>query len=121
MKVSKQAILRWREHCTKVQALTVLDGFESEAEKTERIEKAKNDYEFFVEYYFPHYAKCKCGKFQIDAANEVAKNKKLRALFEWARGHAKSTHFDLMIPLWLKAKDELNVMILVGKSEDNAC
>ena len=120
MKASKQAVLRWREHCTKVQALTVLDGFESEAEKTERIDRAKNDYEFFVEYYFPHYAKCKCGKFQIDAANAVAKNKKIRALFEWARGHAKSTHFDLMIPLWLKIKNELNVMILVGKSEDNA-
>lgn len=107
-------------HCTKVQQLTVLNGFESEAEKTERIAKAKSDYQFFVEYYFPHYAKSKCGKFQVDAANEVEKNKKLRGLFEWARGHAKSTHFDLMIPLWLKAKDELTVMILVGKSEDNA-
>ncbi|HYV92766.1 MAG TPA: phage terminase large subunit [Chitinophagales bacterium] len=120
MKVSKQSLLRWKTHCTKVQELTVLNGFESEAEKTERVERAKLDYEFFVSYYFPHYAKNKCGKFQIDAANEVARNKKLRALFEWARGHAKSTHFDLMIPLWLKIKNEMSVMILVGKSEDNA-
>ena len=120
MKVSKQSLQRWQAHCTKVQQLTVLNGFESEAEKAERIERAKLDYEFFVSYYFPHYAKSKCGKFQIEAANEVARNKKLRALFEWARGHAKSTHFDLMIPLWLKIKNELNVMILVGKSEDNA-
>lgn len=120
MRVSKQSLQRWQAHCTKVQQLTVLNGFESEAEKTERIERAKLDYEFFVSYYFPHYAKSKCGQFQIDAANEVARNKKLRALFEWARGHAKSTHFDLMIPLWLKIKNELSVMILVGKSEDNA-
>jgi predicted phage terminase large subunit-like protein len=120
MKVSKQSLQRWQAHCTKVQQLTVLNGFESKAEKAERMERAKSDYKFFVEYYFPHYAKNACAKFQIVAANEVAKNKKLRALFEWARGHAKSTHFDLMIPLWLKIKNELNVMILVGKSEDNA-
>ncbi|MBK8847292.1 MAG: phage terminase large subunit [Bacteroidetes bacterium] len=120
MKVSKQSLTRWQMHCTKVQQQTVVDGFENEMSKAERIERAKNDYQFFVEYYFPHYAKNKCGQFQIDAANEVANNKKLRALFEWARGHAKSTHFDLMIPLWLKVKGELNVMILVGKSEDNA-
>ncbi|HRA60473.1 MAG TPA: phage terminase large subunit [Bacteroidia bacterium] len=120
MKVSKENIKRWQGVCAKVQQQTVLNGFESEAEKAERIEKAKNDYSFFVEYYFPHYAKNKCGQFQIDAANEVARNIKVRALFEWARGHAKSTHFDLMIPLWLKIRNELNVMILVGKSEDNA-
>ena len=120
MKVSRDSMKRWQMHCTKVQQLTVLNGFENVSEKSERVAKAKSDYQYFVEYYFPHYAKNKCGKFQIDAANEVAQNKKLRGLYEWARGHAKSTHFDLMIPLWLKAKDELNVMILVGKSEDNA-
>jgi hypothetical protein len=119
-RVKKRKLQRWREHCSKVQLLTVLNGYENEFEKTERIERAKRDYEFFVSYYFPHYAKNKCGKFQIQAANAVQQNKKLRALFEWARGHAKSTHFDLMIPLWLKIKNELNVMILVGKSEDNA-
>lgn len=120
MKVSKDSLKRWQAHCTKVQQLTVLNGFESAEVKAERIAKAKSDYQFFVEYYFPHYAKNKCGNFQIEAANEVARNKKMRALFEWARGHAKSTHFDLMIPLWLKIKNEVNVMILVGKSEDNA-
>ena len=71
MKVSKLSLQRWKAHCTKVQELTVLNGFESEAEKAERIERAKLDYEFFVSYYLPHYAKSKCGKFQIDAANEV--------------------------------------------------
>ena len=112
MKVSKQALSRWQLHCTKVQQQTVLNGFESEMSKAERIERAKSDYQFFVEYYFPHYAKSKCASFQIDAANEVAANPKIRAVFEWARGHAKSTHFDIMIPLWLKAKDELNEFLI---------
>lgn len=120
MKIVKQTVSRWAELCKQIQQQTIVNAFETKAEKLDRIIKAKNDYSFFVEYYFPHYAKSKCAAFQIEAANEVNNNKKLRAVFEWARGHAKSTHFDIMIPLWLKAKDELNVMILVGKSEDNA-
>ncbi len=120
MKATKQAIAKWREQCKQVQQETGVNAFENKDVQLARIAKAKSDYAFFVEFYFPHYAKSKCGAFHIEAANEVARNKKLRAVFEWARGHAKSTHFDIMIPLWLKAKDELKVMILVGKSEDNA-
>lgn len=120
MKIAKQTVTRWKDLCKVVQQETAEIAFENKEDKKARIEKAKNDYSFFVEYYFPHYAKSKCASFQIAAANEVAANPKIRAVFEWARGHAKSTHFDIMIPLWLKAKDELNVMVLVGKSEDNA-
>ena len=120
MKITKQTVSRWKDLCKQIQQETTGLAYESKAEKEKRIEKAKSDYAFFVEYYFPHYAKSKCATFQISAANEVAANAKIRAVFEWARGHAKSTHFDIMIPLWLKAKGELNVMVLVGKSEDNA-
>lgn len=120
MAITKAQVNRWKDICSNAQQHTVVDGYETEVEKLLRIERAKNDYSFFVEHYFPHYAKAKCGAFQIEAANEVNSQKQLRAVFEWARGHAKSTHFDLMIPLWLKAKNELNVMVLVGKSEDNA-
>lgn len=44
-------------------------------------------------------------------------------MFKWARGQAKSTHMDVMIPMWLMAQKrrEINVMVLVGKSEDAAC
>jgi predicted phage terminase large subunit-like protein len=58
------------------------------------------------------------------------------ALFEWARGHAKSTHMGLLVPLWLKAqshafknnlknditaiKPQFNNMVLVGKSDESA-
>ena len=46
----------------------------------------------------------------------------MRAVYKWARGHAKSTHMDVMIPMWLHCQKEreLNVMVIVGKSEDNA-
>jgi len=95
---------------------------DSPREKEERIERARKDYSFFVSTYFGRLAPKKCGKFQIDAANYLKKTKETRALFEWARGHAKSSHLSLMIPLWLKIQSpkQLNVMILVSKSEDLA-
>ena len=95
---------------------------ESESDKTRRIERARKDYQFFVDTYFPHLATKKCGKFQIEAAEYLLKHKDTRALFEWARGHAKSSHISLLIPLWLKIQQprEINVMVLVSKSADMA-
>ena len=48
MKASKQALAKWQEHCKKVQQHTVVDAFETEVGKRLRIEKAKNDYQFFL-------------------------------------------------------------------------
>lgn len=95
---------------------------ETSEEKGRRIARARKDYQFFVETYFPHLASKKCGKFHLDAAKYLIGNNDTRALFEWARGHAKSSHLSLMIPLWLKIQEQrqLHVMILVSKSEDMA-
>jgi len=93
---------------------------ESQDEKAKRIKALLDDYDAFVSYYFPQWATSNCGDFHIKAANKTAREDKLMAVFEWARGHAKSTHFDIMIPLWLKAKGLLHVMVLVGKNEKNA-
>jgi hypothetical protein len=84
----------------------------------------------FVEYYFPHWCTDKdtgkvtpSAKFHIDAANTIKKSPNLTAVFKWARGHAKSTHMDVFIPMWLMCQErrDINVMVLVGKSQDNAC
>ena len=97
--------------------------------KEARIREARRDYAYFVETYFPHLCTDKetkeiirCGKFQIDAAKYLKTHRHTRAVFEWARGHAKSTHVSLMIPIWLMIQEErtINVMLLVSKSEDSA-
>lgn len=97
--------------------------------KEARIREARKDYAYFVETYFPHLCTDKetkeiirCGKFQIDAAKYLKAHRHTRAVFEWARGHAKSTHVSLMIPIWLMVQEErtINVMLLVSKSEDSA-
>lgn len=95
---------------------------ESEQDKTKRTERARKDYSFFVETYFPRLATKKCGNFHLEAAQYLRLHDDTRALFEWARGHAKSSHLSLLIPLWLKVQQPrmLSVMVLVSKSEDMA-
>lgn len=87
-----------------------------------RIQRARKDYAFFVSEYFPHLARKACAPFHLSAAQYLLKHTSTRALFEWARGHAKSTHLGLLIPLWLKIQEprQLHVMILVSKSHDAA-
>lgn len=120
--VDKKTYEAWREHCRLVQEQTTVNAFEPKAVSLARIERARNDYAFFVDYYFPHFAKVKSGRFQVRAANKILNTPNLKGVFKWARAHAKSTHMDIMIPLWLKCQKErqMNVMVLVGKSQDNA-
>lgn len=124
----QEALRRWREHCDNIQRMTIVP-VEDEAERLRRIERARKDYAFFVSYYFPHYCTDKTtgkvissAKFHIDAACSIRANRDIRAVFQWARGHAKSTHMDVMIPMWLHCQKqrEINVMVIVGKSEDSA-
>lgn len=117
-----EAIERWNEHCKLIRTMTSNIPVETPAEQMQRIAKARRDYEFFVQYYFPHYASCKCALFQVTAANYILKNDNVQVVEEWCRGHAKSVTFDILIPLWLKIQvpRKINVMVLVGKSQDNA-
>lgn len=124
----KEAQLRWKQHCEVVQSSTSVVR-ETERAKEERIRLVRKNYAAFVDYYFPHYTvnsqtgkKTDCAPFHIKAANQVLREKNLRAVYKWHRGAAKSTHLDVFIPLWLKCQEkrEINVMVLVGKSEDNA-
>lgn len=125
----KQARERWARWKDTVFNNTAVNYYESPADKHARIERARKDYAFFVEYYFPHYTtnpdtgeQTACAPFHIKAANEVKKNRNLKAGKKWHRGAAKSTHFDIFIPMWLKCQQvrDINVMVLVGKSEENA-
>lgn len=125
----KEALELWKQHCETVQTATALGRGETNQQREQRIKRVRSDYGAFVDYYFPHYTQnpqtgvqTPCAPFHIKAANQVKNNKNLRAVFKWHRGAAKSTHLDIFIPLWLKCQEkrEINVMVLVGKSGDNA-
>lgn len=121
---SKADIVRswkeWQAFCETVQQATPVDRSESPDQKAKRIAGLLKDYGAFVSYYFPHYASAACGDFQIKASRKIQKSKNLFAVMEWAREHAKSTHMDVFIPMWLKAQEDMKVMLIVSKSLDAA-
>ena len=130
---SKAEILKaqekWKQHCETVQAATSVLINETDAQRLARIRRLRSDYAAFVDYYFPHWTvnperakPTPCAPFHIDAANKILKNRNLKAGFMWHRGAAKSTNMDVFVPMWLMMQEhrEINVMVLVGKSEDNA-
>lgn len=127
--ILNEALNEWKKHCETVQNATPINVAETQKDKLARIKRVRADYAAFVAYYFPHYTinpetgkTTPCADFHIKAAAKVKKERNLKAVFKWHRGAAKSTHFDVFIPLWLKCQEvkQINVMVLVGKSEDNA-
>ena len=118
----KEAQERWIQHCHDIERSTAKIPKGSELERKARIARARDDYRYFVRTYFPHLATCECADFHVDAAVYMRDHPRARGLFEWARGHAKSTHLSLLIPLWLKIQKnaEPQIMILVSKSREMA-
>ena len=118
----KKALERYAKHLQEIRNITSVIPKGTDAECASRMARAKEDYDFFVHAYFPHLATSRCGKFQIEAAEYIKNNPRARCVFEWARGHAKSSHISLMIPLWLKIQEnpEPMIMVLVSKSADMA-
>ena len=116
----KSALIRWQEHCKRVATLTSQYAEESEAEKHKNIARALREYPYFCKRYLKHYCECENAPFHNSAAKYIEEHSECRAVFKWPRGHAKSVHLDIGIPLWLKFKSMLHVMVLVGKSEDAA-
>ena len=120
---------RWKQHCETVQSATAVNINETQAQRLARIRRLRSDYAAFVDYYFPHWTvnpetgkATPCAPFHVSAANAILKDRNIKAAFQWHRGAAKSTNMDVFVPMWLMAQEHrgINVMVLVGKSEDNA-
>lgn len=132
----KKAYELWKEHCKQVQRMTdtSIMKAETQEEKTARIKRLQDNYAAFCEYYFPHFLQLRdktTGKvekvihnapFHNQAARKIKTTANLKAVFMWPRGHAKSTHMDVFVPLWLMFQPLrlINFMVVVGKSEDAA-
>lgn len=129
--INKEALERWKAHVEFVKSATATNVFakETKAEQLKRIARARKDYNFFVQTYFPHYCTDKttgkpipCASFHIKAAKFIQDNPQLLAIFMWPRGHAKSTHMGVFIPMWLHCQinPTMHSLVLAGKSEDSA-
>ena len=121
-KQDKQALKKYREKLEFVRSSgAAINPNESKQVKQARIEQAKKDFEFMVDYYFPHYATSKCAKFQIVSAKYSLNNPTAKIFDEWGRGLAKSVHDDVLKPFWLYINDQLHYHVLVTTSFDRAC
>lgn len=132
----KKAFEEWKEHCKRVQSITdtTVLAVETPEQRRKRKERLLANYAAFCEYYFPHFLTLRDkttgevirtvhnAPFHNQAARKVRDTPNLKGVFKWPRGHAKSTHFDIFIPLWLmlRTKRLINFMVVVGKSQDNA-
>lgn len=119
-KDDRLALERYLDKLNQIQQYSHVNLNESDSEKKKRIEHAKRDYAFMVSYYFPHYATSECAGFQIEAANYIRKHRNCLDVEAWFRGGAKSTHLDIMVPFWLWMNNELDVLLLIGKSAEDA-
>ncbi len=120
-KIERDALDKFNLKCKEIFSATVVKNVnETKEQKKKRIKKALTTYTYFVNHYFPHYAKSRSAKFQIKAANAILADRNIFAILEWAREHAKSVHACVLIPLWLLIHGELEGMLLVGANKEAA-
>ena len=93
---------------------------ESTLEKMDRIKQAKEDVQYMVMTYLPHYATAECAAFQIDHARKIKDDPLYKGYAEWGRGLAKSVWNDVIIPLWLWMNKETHYYCLVSDTFDRA-
>lgn len=120
MSTTNQAYQRWRDHCENIQGRTSVNPGETPDQKMTRINRAKVDFRYFVEYYFPHYASAGTPDFHVSLAKHVKANPACKVLVRWGRGLAKSVLCDMVLPLWLWVNGESVYMVIVGNNEDKA-
>lgn len=116
----KLTFKEFEANCRKIQESTPIDVADSIAVRQERIKRAKEDYAYFFEYYFPMYATAPSAWFHIHMANKLKDNSIVRIVNEWFRGCAKSVHAELGWALWLKINGKLKCMVVVGENKDKA-
>lgn len=114
----KSAIERYKKKLELSRSFSNVNPFETEKEKREAIERAKKDFSFMVQRYFPHYATSKTPDFHIDFSKRVLKNKTFKGFAQWGRALSKSVVNDVLLPFWLWINEEPVYLVLVGSNAD---
>lgn len=96
------------------------DPHEPAAVRTARITRLLGNYTQFCEYYFPAFCQSPFGWFHKRAAKAIIADPTIFAVLEWPRAHSKSVFADVMMPMYLKAKADLNGMIIVSNNQIKA-
>lgn len=119
-KKDKIALEKYRKKLQFASTSGDINPFETNEDVKARIERAKKDVRFLVQYYFPHYATSESADFQIKSAKDTLKNPTEKKFDEWGRGLAKSVWDDIIKPFHLWMNDQAHYMVLVTSSKDRA-
>lgn len=103
-----------------IKSTTSIDPHESSGDRHKRVQKLLRNYEAFCLYYFPEYCFAPFGWFHKLYPAQVAANPGHIYLAQWSREFAKSTHYGLFLPLFLKAQSRLNGVIVGSNNYDAA-
>lgn len=111
----------WLDLCDTIKLATESIPVETEKEKDKRKKRLRMDFNEFCKYYFGnHYMKDPFAWFHLSAAQDITEDPGFFGTLEWPREHAKSVFLNVMMPLWLYARGELQGMITVSANEDKA-
>lgn len=116
----KRLISDFEELVDIIKGSTSIDPFESSGDKRKRTAKLLNNYIDFCWYYFPEYCFSLFATFHKDIQRDVYGKPNHIFLEQWSRGFAKSTHFGLFLPLFIKFNNRLNGMMVGSFNEKMA-
>ena len=119
-KQDKLNVERYQKQLELVSASNAINPFETDAERRAAIERAKRDFAFMVQRYFPHYATAETPDFHIEFSYKVKKSKTFKGFAEWGRALSKSVLNNILLPFWLWINGEPVYLVLVGNSGDRA-
>ena len=116
----KKAVERYKKKLDLARSVGVRNPFETKEETKAAIERAKKDFAYCVQRYFPHYADAATPYFHIDFANMVAKNQTFKGFCVFGRAMAKSVLNDILLPFWLWIRGEPVYEVIIGNNADRA-
>ena len=116
----KRLLEDFEQLCDVIKSTTGYDPLETSVAKKKRIAGLLNNYEAFCNYYFPEYCFAPFAKFHKNIQKDVANKPNNIFLAQWSRGFAKSTHFGVFLPLFLKFNGKLTGMMVGSYNEQMA-
>lgn len=116
----KRLITDFEELVDVITSSTGINLYESAGDKKKRIAGLLKDYIAFCWYYFPEYCFALFATFHKDIQKDIYGIPNNIFLEQWSRGFAKSTHFGLFLPLFIKFNDQLNGMMVGSYNEKMA-
>ncbi len=99
---------------------TGINPFETKEEKEARVKRLLKNYEAYCAYYFPSYCSAKMADFHRRESRYADRHWNEVILWQWSREFAKSTHANLLRPLFMYFNGQLDGMMTGSANEDLA-